>query len=419
MVNYRPHKLAFLTTNGCDANCEYCGIQKSNQPQKLSLETMHNYIDQAKRYGIKSASFTGGEPLLLGEDLFDAISYAHKAGMFCGVVTNGSYAKDEETGKRVAKKFFDSGLDALKVSMDQSHFEFVPYEHSFNAFKGALQYELSPNINVVDLRSTNFRNWSMLRKIVEDLGGEFENNFIVINGKKVAYYDWSLASRQGEAKKLDKREFKFKKIKFNEKCESQTVTVRSDGKVAAPCCTFESAANDFYVMGDAKDTTIEEVVERANNSVIGSVLIGPFGVGRIGNALAYAKDHNIRKLINKNYTSLCEFCGTVFSDEKATKFIVDKFEKLKDSNPRVVFKDRTFATSELLAKVVLDDEERKRRFVTFLGPVRKEDYDIARFSHDLELLEGMEKEQGQMSEYTDPLKMSIEVLQQEKSKVFH
>jgi len=414
MVNYRPDTLAFLTTNCCDANCEYCGIEKSNPPQRLSLETMYDYTDQARRYGIRKFTFTGGEPLLLGEDLFDAISYAHKSGMSCGLVTNGSYAKDEETGKRIAKRFFDSGLDALKISMDQNHFEFIPYEHSFNALKGALQYELSPNVNVTDLRSTNSRNWSMLRRIAEDLGGEFENKFIKVDGKKVAYYEWNSASREGEAKKLDKREFKLKKVKYNASCDAKTVTVRSDGKVAAPCCSFASAANDFYVMGDAKDMTIEEVVERANDSVIGSVLVGPFGLGRIGNALSYAKDSNIRRLTNRNYTSLCEFCGTVFSDEKATAFIVNKFEKLKDANPKVVFKEGYLATTELLARVVHDG--RKSRFITFLGPIRKEDYNIARYSHDLEILEGMEKEQGELSEYTDPLKMNIEILQQENSK---
>ena len=416
MVNYKPESLALLTTNGCDANCEFCGIEKRNPAQRLSLETMHDYTDQARRYGIRNVSFTGGESFLLGEDLFDAISYAHNSGMFCGLVTNGSYAKDEETGKRTAKRLFDSGLDMLKISMDQSHLEFVPYEKSFNALKGALQYELSPNIVVTDLRSTNFRNWMLLRRIAKDLGGEFEDNFITVDGKKVACYHWSGAGRQGEAKKLDKREFKFRKIKYNEDCDAQTVTVRSDGKVAAPCCSFVSASKDFYVMGDANDTTIEEVVEKTNASVIGSVLIGPFGLGRIANVLTYSKDHDIRKLANKNYTSPCEFCGTVFSDEKATAFITKKFEKLKDSKPKVVFKEGYLATTELLARVVLDGEERKRRFVTFLGPVSNEDYGIARYSHDLEILEGMEKEQGEMSEYTDKLKMSIEILQQVKAK---
>jgi len=414
MVNYRPNKLSFLTTDGCNANCVYCGIQKSSKPQRLSLETMHDYTDQARRYGIRSVSFTGGEPLLLGEDLFDAISYAHKAGMFCGLITNGSYAKDEETGKEMAKRLFDSGLGALKISMDQSHSEFVPYEHAFNALKGALQYNLGPNIGVTDLKSTHFRNWSMLRRVAEDLGGEFENDFILIDGKKVACYEWSHAFREGEAKKLDKGEFKFRKIKYNEKCDSQAVTVRSDGKVVAPCCTFASATHDFYVMGDAKDMTLQEAVEKANNSVIGSVLVGPFGIGRVGNVLSYSKNHNIRRLINRNYTSACEFCGTIFSDPEARELIVKKFERLKDSNPKVVFKEDYFATTELLARVVHDG--RKSRFITFLGPVRKEDYDIARFSHDLEILEGMEKEQGQFSEYTDPLKMSIEILQQENSK---
>lgn len=414
MVNYKPNKLCFLTTDGCDANCEYCGIQKSSKPQRLSLETMHDYTDQARRYGISSVSFTGGEPLLLGEDLFDAISYAHKGGMICGLITNGSYAKDEEAGKKIAKRFSDSGLDALKISMDQSHSEFVPYERSFNALKGALQYELNPNISVVDLRSTNFRNSIMLRRIADYLGGGFEDRYIIIDGKRVAYYEWGHASREGEAKKLDRREFKLRKIKFNEKCDSQSVTVRSDGKVAAPCCTFASATHDFYVMGDAKDTTIEEVVKKANNSVIGSVLVGPFGLGRVGNVLAHSKNHNIRKMVNRNYTSLCEFCGTVFSDLASRDLIVNKFERLKDSNPKVVFKEGYFATTELLARVVHDG--RKSKFMNFLGPVRKEDYDIVRFSHDLEILEGMEKEQGELSEYTDKLKMDIEILQQEKSK---
>jgi len=416
MVNYRPHSLAFLTTNGCDANCEFCGIKKSNPPQRLTVETMHKYTDQARRYGIRKVSFTGGEPFLLGEDLFEAISYAHKNGMICGLTTNGSYAKDEETGKKIAKRLFDSGLDVINISMDQSHSEFVPYERSFNAFKGVLQYNLSPSINVTDLRSTNFRNWLMLRKIAQDLVGEFEGNSIVVDGKKVAEYEWKGASKQGEAKKLDKREFRYRKIKYNEVCDAQTVAVRSDGKVAAPCCSFASANNDFYVMGDVRGTTIEEVVERVNDSVIGSVLIGPFGIGRIANSLSYAKNHKIRRIANKSYTNECEFCGAVFSDPEATAFIVNKFEKLKDSKPKVVFKERVFATSELFARVVLDGEERKRRFITFLGPIRFEDYNIARCNHDLELLEGMEKEDGQMSEFTDKLKMSIEVLQQIKAE---
>ena len=78
MVNYRPDSLAFLTTNGCDANCEFCGIEKSNPPQRLPLEIIYDYTNQARKYGIRKVSFSGGEPLSLGEDLFDAINFTSK-----------------------------------------------------------------------------------------------------------------------------------------------------------------------------------------------------------------------------------------------------------------------------------------------------------------------------------------------------
>lgn len=423
MANYKPFALGCIVTNGCNAGCDICGIKKASKPQRLSVETMKDYINQARDYGIKLVAFTGGEPTMIGEDLFDVIGHAHSKGMICGLTTNASYAKDERTAKEMSKRLSESGLIAMDISFDLSHLKFVPYEYVFNAVKSAIQYNLSPSISATDLRSTFFRNWLALEKMAKDLGGKLVYDSILVNEKKVAHVSQEPVHREGEAKKLDKREFHFRKIKYNESCDEQVVMLRPDGKVTAPCCSFSAATYDFYAMGNADETTLEEVVEKVNKSIIGSVLLSSFGIGRVKTTLAYSKDPEIRRLANRNYSSQCEFCGTVFSDQKAKKFIVDEYERLRDVNPKIVFMPNVLATDELFAKVVHEKDGKKKKtpLIEFLGPLRKEDYDIARFSHDLEILERIkskgklkENQEQELSKYINQLKDNIEILQEAK-----
>jgi len=126
-------------------------------------------------------------------------------------------------------------------------------------------------------------------------------------------------------------------------------------------------------------------------------------------------------LVTDGCNANCDFCGTVFSDEKATKLIVDEYESLKDANPKIVFIPNALATDELFAKVIHKRDGKRKRtpLVRFIGPLRKEDYDIARYNHDLGILEGIkmkggleEKQDLKLSEYIDQLRNNVEVLQE-------
>lgn len=106
-----PLLLSFSLTDDCNLDCRHCR-QKEYGHEDLSIEDIKKIIDKVgNETFINLILFTGGEPLVR-KDFFKILDYALSKDFEAGIVTNGILLP------RFAKRLKDSGVSAIKVSLD-------------------------------------------------------------------------------------------------------------------------------------------------------------------------------------------------------------------------------------------------------------------------------------------------------------
>lgn len=109
----RPLAASVNLTNKCNFRCTMCNIWRKPVTEMLPFEKARSIVDDLGSLGCFYISFGGGEPLL-AEYLFDLLTHAKKTKIkYVHLVTNG-YLIDAPK----ARRFRDSGLDEISISMD-------------------------------------------------------------------------------------------------------------------------------------------------------------------------------------------------------------------------------------------------------------------------------------------------------------
>lgn len=115
VVKAYPCKLQIDICNLCNLKCPLCptGTGKRGRTKwTMRLSDFKRLVDEVKPCIYEIGLFNWGEPML-NKDMFDIIDYAHKANIRTRISTNLNHFKPE-----FAKRFVDSGLDYLIVSLD-------------------------------------------------------------------------------------------------------------------------------------------------------------------------------------------------------------------------------------------------------------------------------------------------------------
>jgi molybdenum cofactor biosynthesis enzyme MoaA len=97
---YAPRQLVIQVTDLCNAQCPQCGMNVTNRFKRSSLEVddVKIMIDHASANGFEAISFTGGEPLLLLDEICSLINYAHQSGIhLIRTGTNGYLFRNPES----------------------------------------------------------------------------------------------------------------------------------------------------------------------------------------------------------------------------------------------------------------------------------------------------------------------------------
>jgi hypothetical protein len=124
-----PGQLVIQMTDRCNARCPQCGMNstRSFERHRLSMACLKATIDSAAARGIEAVSFTGGEPLLLLEDLLTMLDYAGAAGIpFIRTGTNGFIFRNSERNDfddrihRLADKLAATPVRNFWISIDSA-----------------------------------------------------------------------------------------------------------------------------------------------------------------------------------------------------------------------------------------------------------------------------------------------------------
>lgn len=137
-----PITMQFELTKNCNLMCKHCynasGIQHFND--RMTPEKWKEFARKISNYGgIFQCIISGGEPLLLGEDLFEIMDILHNDGTAFVVITNG-YLLTPEKAKRLSKyryMWFQISIDGATA---EKHDKFRKVKGSWErAIKGALE----------------------------------------------------------------------------------------------------------------------------------------------------------------------------------------------------------------------------------------------------------------------------------------
>ncbi|WIG71403.1 hypothetical protein KEC58_21545 (plasmid) [Photobacterium damselae] len=149
--HHQPSTLTVITTYKCNAACTNCCFECNPQRQAtLTLDRIKDNILNAKRSypKLQLVVFTGGECFTLGQNLFEAISFASSLGLHTRCVTNGYWGKTKLNADKVAIKLLDAGLSELNISTGIEHQEWVSIESIINAAESTSQLGFRPLIMV-------------------------------------------------------------------------------------------------------------------------------------------------------------------------------------------------------------------------------------------------------------------------------
>lgn len=84
--------------------------------------------------------FAGGEPMLLGEDLYKAITLCKRHGAVTRIVTNAYWATSPEAARLKIRELRTAGLDELNLSTDDYHLSYISLQrlrYAWDVAKGA------------------------------------------------------------------------------------------------------------------------------------------------------------------------------------------------------------------------------------------------------------------------------------------
>lgn len=112
--NRVPGQLVIQMTDRCNALCPQCGMNTSQQfkRHRLGLERLKRIIDSAAARRVEAVSFTGGEPLLLLDDLVTMLAYAGAVGIpYIRTGTNGYVFRHPE------RPDFDDRINRLAAKL--------------------------------------------------------------------------------------------------------------------------------------------------------------------------------------------------------------------------------------------------------------------------------------------------------------
>lgn len=128
-----PLTLQFELTTRCNVFCKHCynasgGVRKEND--RMTPEKWIEFSDYlVKKGGIFQCVISGGEPLLLGDDLFRIMDILHDDGTCFLLITNG-YLLDKEKVEKLSKYRYKW----LQVSIDGSN---EKYHDGFRQMNGS------------------------------------------------------------------------------------------------------------------------------------------------------------------------------------------------------------------------------------------------------------------------------------------
>lgn len=299
--------IAISLTHKCNAHCEHCCFDCSpSNTRSLSTTIIKELVDFAvNNKHIKRVSFTGGEPFLRENLLYESIKEVKDSEKITTCVTNGFWAKDMKTTKEKLQKLYILGLDTLSISFDDFHQRYINLENIKNILRCRIQIPIKMSLNMT---ITN-KDTGLL------LINKLDNNLLDIPINRHAVI------MCGRAKNITKNNF-IQRYNINNclACGDRTLFINSDGK-CYPCCS-PVIAETCLCLGDIHKESIDVVWKRFTNNKL-LYIIKKEGLNWF---IDICRKDNIIKF-REMYGSPCEVCKNIFKNINTIEKLLPYIEK--------------------------------------------------------------------------------------------
>lgn len=318
--------LVLSVTYKCPIKCKYCGVNAGpHRKEKMSLQMIMRLLDEAHAIGsVEVVVFTGGEPFLLGDDLYSAVEYASKLGFLTRIVTNAYWATSRDKALHVISGLKDSGLTELNYSCDDFHQEFIPIECVKLACELAEEVGIPALIASKGLCNSTITP-SYLEEYFEDKLTRFKNG--CKNPSNYVYNYGTTVPVGWESGKLNEKDLLWPEDEdcWKKPCQSvlKNIVITPMGELSI-CCGIGSVEIPETIIGNTRNNSILELLIKANNDLIVNwlALEGPYGIMR-----------DIQKKVpiipfRDRYVNDCHLCHDIFSRQEVRDVLSDSVEEM-------------------------------------------------------------------------------------------
>ena len=249
-------RVGLMLTYRCGAECRHCFFECSpRRTEVMTRQTAQNVIKEAVNLGAKWVSFSGGEPFLEYDSLRELISLSSKNGLNTEVVSNGFWGETSEKAQGTLKPLIEAGMNALNLSIDDFHCEYVPFELSRNAYWAAVELGVKIVLMVSTGKDSRINSRSLPERVGDDLIQVAGNRSI--HSPNAVLFETQFTPI-GRGKDLKHDSVLFTEVMCNEVLRDIGVAPNGD---VMPCCGPLGTRN---VLGNINEISLREILERAS-----------------------------------------------------------------------------------------------------------------------------------------------------------
>lgn len=240
--------LTFSLTLACPLRCEHCAVDAGPEhaASTVDVELACRYVQQMpalKALGIKSISFTGGEPLLAKEPLHLLSTAAGEFGMTCGLVTAAHWAQSNDDAQRIIASF--PAIHSWDFSIDRFHHKFVPIHIVRRGFEAARSQGKSVMLRFAcDIPPTaaDLQIWDEVRSFATEKDISIQKLRKIGRGQNI-----KTVITPDELKATP--------------CLTQGLIVRHDGSIGPCCVSLAEERNHPFQFGNSRFRSLTEIYE--------------------------------------------------------------------------------------------------------------------------------------------------------------
>ena len=269
-----PTMLQFELTGACNLKCKQCYNDSGRKTTSMTSENWKNFSNKVAN-DLFSVTLSGGEPLLLGEQLFELMDIFMASHTWINLISNG-FLIDRETARRLSK--YDLGW--VEISIDSPYEEYHDYlrgmQGSWRRAVLAASYLASYNIPVFIGTCVTPKSLSDLEamvKLAEEIGVKGLTLTKIFVSGRAFFHEEELILSEEETKKFVAKSMSLKKntkdivINFTtqsiqDALQDDTGTTNYQIPIIRPDAKMRLSCFEPIIVGDVLNEDIQVLWER-------------------------------------------------------------------------------------------------------------------------------------------------------------